>query len=237
MEISKYFNPQGEAVLDEKLYGGNPTGFIDFNRSRYHWSRALYNQMNAQAWFPAEVNTEGESKSFARLSENEQNIYRYTFAQLSYNDSAQSQYLLDFIQLANNRIVKAVLTLQAAQEVLHSDSYAVLLDAAGNSNEVFDLYKHDEALKKKNLKIAEHFARHIEGGNTRKMLLSSMASVNLEGIYFLLGFAYIYTLGDKVPGARKMIQFIARDELQAHLPIFANIFKTLIKKTTSIEAL
>ena len=57
-----------------------------------------------------------------------------------------------------------------------------------------------------------------------------MASVNLEGIYFLLGFSYIYLLGDKVPGARDMIKFIARDELNTHLPLFANIFKTIQKE-------
>jgi ribonucleoside-diphosphate reductase beta chain len=67
------------------------------------------------------------------------------------------------------------------------------------------------------------------------MLLSAMASVNLEGIYFLLGFSYIYLLGDKVPGARDMIKFIARDELNTHMPLFGNIFKTL-RKENSISA-
>ncbi len=62
------------------------------------------------------------------------------------------------------------------------------------------------------------------------MLLSAMASVNLEGIYFLLGFGYIYTLGDKVPGARDMIKFISRDELNTHLPLFASIFRTIQKE-------
>jgi ribonucleoside-diphosphate reductase beta chain len=116
------------------------------------------------------------------------------------------------------------------QEVNHSKSYAVLLDAAGNSDEVFDLYKHDAALNRKNQRIANQFARYIEGNSAEEMLLSAMASVNLEGIYFLLGFSYIYVLGDKVPGARDMIKFIARDEINTHLPLFANIFKTIYKE-------
>jgi ribonucleoside-diphosphate reductase beta chain len=120
------------------------------------------------------------------------------------------------------------------QEVNHSKSYAVLLDACGNSEEVFNLYKYDEALNIKNQKIANQFASYIEGGSVDKMLLSAMASVNLEGIYFLLGFSYIYLLGDKVPGARDMIKFIARDELNTHLPLFGNIFKT-IKKENQIQ--
>ena len=235
MDATHYYNPAGEDILDEKIYGGSPTGFVDFNRSKYRWDSNIYDLMNANTWFPSEVNTSAENKNFAALTDNEQSIYKFTFAQLSFNDSAQEEYLSDFRRLANNRLVKSVLSLQIMQEVNHSKSYAVLLDAAGNSEEVFNLYKYDAALNRKNQRIAEQFARYIDGGSAEKMLLSAMASVNLEGIYFLLGFSYIYLLGDKVPGARDMIKFIARDELNTHMPLFGNIFKT-IKKENQISA-
>ncbi len=234
MRPQKYYNPDGENILDEKIYGGEPSGFVDFNRPRYKWCSNIYDLMNANTWFPSEVNTASEKRYFEELTDNEQNIYKLTFAQLSFNDSAQEEYLSDFRRLANNRIVKATLSLQIMQEVNHSKSYAVLLNAAGNSNEVFELYRHDEALNRKNQKIAEQFARYIDGNSSDEMLLSAMASVNLEGIYFLLGFSYIYVLGDKVPGARDMIKLIARDEINTHLPLFANIFKT-IKKENNIS--
>jgi ribonucleoside-diphosphate reductase beta chain len=230
MQSTHYYNPEGEDILDEKIFGGRPTGFVDFNRSKYQWDSNIYDLMNANTWFPSEVNTATEKKNFANLTANEQAIYKLTFAQLSFNDSAQEEYLSDFRRLATNRLVKATLSLQIMQEVNHSKSYAVLLDACGNSEEVFNLYKYDEALNRKNLRIAEQFARYIDGTSVDEMLLSAMASVNLEGVYFLLGFGYIYTLGDKVPGARDMIQFIARDELNTHLPLFANIFKTIQKE-------
>jgi len=229
---NKYFNPDGDAILDEKLYGSRPTGFVDFNRPKYKWSVNIYDLMNANTWFPSEVNTANEKKAFEALSDNEKEIYKLTFAQLSFNDSAQEEYLSDFRNLATNKLVKSTLTLQMMQEVNHSKSYAVLLDAAGNSTEVFELYKTNDALRRKNERIADQFARYISLGKNSadKMLLSAMASVNLEGIYFLLGFSYIYVLGDKVPGARDMIKFISRDELNTHLPLFANIFKTLQKE-------
>ncbi len=230
MKSTHYYNPNGEDILDEKIFGGSPSGFVDFNRSKYQWDSNIYDLMNANTWFPSEVNTSSEKKNFSLLTQNEQAIYKLTFAQLSFNDSAQEEYLSDFRRLANNRLIKSVLSLQIAQEVNHSKSYAVLLDACGNSEEVFNLYKHDDALNRKNLRIADQFASYIDGTTSDEMLLSAMASVNLEGVYFLLGFSYIYTLGDKVPGARDMIQFIARDELNAHLPLFANIFKTIQKE-------
>ena len=237
MQSEKYFNPNGDAILDEKIFGSHPTGFVDFNRPKYKWSVNIYDLMNANTWFPSEVNTSGEKKAFDMLSDNEKQIYKLTFAQLSFNDAAQEEYLSDFRALATNKLVKSTLTLQMMQEVNHSKSYAVLLDAAGNSNEVFDLYRTNETLKRKNQRIAEQFARYISLGenSAQKMLLSAMASVNLEGIYFLLGFSYIYVLGDKVPGARDMIKFISRDELNTHLPLFANIFKT-IQKENKIKA-
>ncbi len=230
MKSTHYYNPKGEDILDEKIFDGSPSGFVDFNRSKYQWDSNIYDLMNANTWFPSEVNTSSEKKNFSLLTQNEQAIYKLTFAQLSFNDSAQEEYLSDFRRLANNRLIKSVLSLQIAQEVNHSKSYAVLLDACGNSEEVFNLYKHDDALNRKNLRIADQFASYIDGTTADEMLLSAMASVNLEGVYFLLGFSYIYTLGDKVPGARDMIQFIARDELNAHLPLFANIFKTIQKE-------
>jgi len=235
MDVKHYYNPHGEEILDEKIFGGSPSGFVDFNRSKYRWDVNIYDLMNANTWFPSEVNTSAEKKNFDLLTENEQAIYKMTFAQLSFNDSAQEEYLSDFRRLANNRLVKAVLSLQIMQEVNHSKSYAVLLDACGNSEEVFNLYKHDAALNAKNQQVAEQFAKYIDGGSADKMLLSAMASINLEGIYFLLGFSYIYLLGDKVPGARDMIKFIARDELNTHLPLFVNIFKT-IKKENNISS-
>jgi len=239
MNVENYYNPNGDDILDEGIFGAKPSGFVDFNRPRYQWESNIYDLMNANTWFPSEVNTASEKKNFSNLSANEQAIYKLTFAQLSFNDSAQEEYLSDFRRLASNRLVKATISLQIMQEVNHSKSYAVLLDACGNSEEVFNLYKYDEALNRKNSRIAEQFASYISGTSVDEMLLSSMASINLEGIYFLLGFSYIYTLGDKVPGARDMIQFIARDELNTHLPLFANIFKTIQKenkiKTSTID--
>jgi len=240
MDIKKYYNPNGDQILDEKIFGGSPTGFVDFNRSKYRWDTNIYDLMNANTWFPSEVNTSSEKKNFDKLSDNEQSIYKMTFAQLSFNDSAQEEYLSDFRSLTTNRLVKSALTLQMMQEVNHSKSYAVLLDACGNSEEVFNLYKYDDMLNQKNQRVAEQFAKYIDGNSADKMILSAMASVNLEGIYFLLGFSYIYLLGDKVAGARDMIKFIARDELNTHLPLFTNIFKTIQKenkiKTSTIDS-
>ncbi|HHD73132.1 MAG TPA: ribonucleoside-diphosphate reductase, partial [Epsilonproteobacteria bacterium] len=78
MDAKKYYNPHGEDILNEKIYGGSPTGFVDFNRSKYQWDSNIYDLMNANTWFPSEVNTSTEKKNFDQLTDNEQSIYKMT---------------------------------------------------------------------------------------------------------------------------------------------------------------
>jgi len=233
IQTINYFNAQGIDPRDERLYSNEeephfkPTGFVDFNRARHTWATDSYTDMIAAFWTMGEVNTSNEKKNFKQLTENEQGIYKYTFGQLSFNDSLQGFYLIDIMKQANNAVTRSVMIKQAETEVLHSSAYGTLLDACGNSQEVFDLYKEDEMLARKNRRIAELFARHINKTTSVGMLFSSMASVCLEGVFFLTGFAFIYIIGDKVPGARDTIAFIQRDE-NLHLEMFANIVKTLM---------
>lgn len=224
-----YFNPLGVSPLDEALHTDTPdaTGFVDFNRPRYPWVTSAYDTMAANTWFPAEIDTSTEKKSFSLLSDSEKENYTTTFAHLSFLDAAQENYILDFRQMANNSLTKSMLTLQAYQESNHSFSYAHLLDVVGNSSEVFDLYKTDTLLAEKNEAVARQFAQHINGRGAEDMLLSAVASINLEGLFFLTNFSIVHVMGDKMPGSRDMINLISKDELNTHAPIFANIFKTL----------
>jgi ribonucleoside-diphosphate reductase beta chain len=203
---------------------------MDFNRPKYSWADNIYQQMIAMFWTPGEVNTTEDMKAFQALNENEQNVYKKVFAQLSFNDAIQSKYLADFQRMANNNIVRAALIKQAEMEVLHSHSYSVLFDATKVSNQIFDLHRTESELQEKNQAIAEQFSRYIDGSTEKELLHSATASIALEGIYFLTGFGFIFTLGDKVPGARDMLSFIAKDELITHLALFKNIYKTLIKE-------
>jgi len=229
--MNKYFNPKGDDSLDQKIYGSNPIGFTNFNESRYGWAIPIYKGMENNSWFPSEVDTSSARKEYQKMNSTEQFRLKAGFAQLSFNDSIQEDYLLDIRKHTTNKIVKAVLTVQAMQEINHSNSYSTLLDASGNSEEVFSMYRTDQELLEKNTRISEQFARHIEGNTSDKLLLSAMASIVMEGIYFQLGFANIYLFGkEKASSAIDMVEFIARDELDTHLPIFTNIFKTIMRE-------
>ena len=233
MQKKKLWYPEGDNALEETLIGGNPTGMLNFNQSRYSWADKLFKQMLDNTWFPEEVDTSDEKKSYQSLTKKQQRMYDLVFAQLSFNDSLQAENLVDNLNgYITNKVVNALLTRQAFEEVLHSKSYAVLLsDAVEDTSEIFELYRADPKLRDKNTKIAESYSNLIEDGEATKgrLFLAMVANQLLEGVYFLTGFASIYSLSDTMRGSADMIAFIHRDE-ETHLALFQNMIKTFIRE-------
>lgn len=223
-----YFNPKG--IDTGKIVGGNPTGFVDFNDTSLKWANNSWQLMSDLTWFPQEVDCSNEAKSFKLLSDNEQMIYKIVFANLSFLDSSQESHLLDFRQNVTNKVLQSTLTYQAFQESLHSKSYATVLAEIGNATEVFEMYKTEQILMDRNQRVAEMFARHINGSSVEKMVGSAMASVMLEGVLFLTSFSYVFVLGEKMQGSSSMVQMISRDEISVHAPIFKNIFNNIVSQ-------
>ena len=232
MNKKELWNPDGDLPKEESLIGGNPTGMLNFNDSRYQWADKLFMQMLENTWFPEEVDTSAEKKSYKLLTDKEKRGFDLVFAQLSFNDSLQAENLVDNLNgYITNKVVNACLVRQAFEEVIHSKSYAVLLsDAVEDNTEIFNLYRTDEVLKDKNTKIAEAYAQLNNGEvTTNKLFLAMIANQLLEGVYFLSGFAFIYSLSDKMRGSADMIAFIHRDE-ETHLALFQNMIKTFIRE-------
>lgn len=234
MNVSKkvLWNPEGDEALEETLIQGNPTGMLNFNASRYSWADKLFKQMLDNTWFPEEVDTSNEKRAYASLSKEQQRMFDLVFAQLSFNDSLQAENLVDNLNgYITNKIVNALLCRQAYEEVIHSKSYAVLLsDAVEDNSKIFNLYKDDPVLREKNSKIAEAYSKLTEGEVTvAKIFFAMVANQLLEGIYFLSGFASIYSLSDTMRGSADMIAFIHRDE-ETHLALFQNMIKTFIRE-------
>jgi len=231
----KLWNPDGDEAMEETLIGGNPTGMLNFNSSRYSWADKIFKQMLDNTWFPEEVDTSAEKKSYKLLNETQQRMYDLVFSQLSFNDSLQAENLIDNLNgYITNKVVNACLCRQAFEEVIHSKSYAVLLaDAVDDNTVIFNLYKDDPVLREKNSIIAASYSRLVEEEvTTANLFFAMVANQLLEGVYFLAGFASIYMLSDIMRGSADMIAFIHRDE-ETHLALFQNMIKTFIRENPS----
>ena len=235
MPVKNIYNPDTKETLnDRKVFGGNPDGMINFTRMKYQWALNLWDLMEANTWFPKEVQMTGDAKDYKMLSEPEKRMYDLILSRLIFMDSLQVNNIMDNINpYITAPEINACLSRQSYEEANHSKSYAVMVESISeNTDEIYDMWKKDEILKNGNSFIASIYIDLANGGVTNeKILLALFANQILEGIYFYSGFAAIYALGKsgKMLGSSQMIRFIQRDEV-THLLLFQNMINSVRKE-------
>ena len=235
MPVKNIYNPDTKETLnDRKVFGGNPDGMINFTKMKYQWALNLWDMMEANTWFPKEVQMTGDAKDYKMLSEPEKRMYDLILSRLIFMDSLQVNNIMDNINpYITAPEINACLSRQSYEEANHSKSYAVMVESISeNTDEIYDMWKKDEVLKNGNSFIASIYIDLANGGVTNeKILLALFANQILEGIYFYSGFAAIYALGKsgKMLGSSQMIRFIQRDEV-THLLLFQNMINSVRKE-------
>ena len=235
MKSKIIYNPDSnESLNDRRVFGGNPDGMINFTRMKYAWALNLWDTMEANTWFPREVQMTGDAKDYKFLLPAEKRMYDLVLAQLIFMDSLQTNNLMDNINpYITAPEINACLSRQAYEEANHSKSYAVMVESISDDTDlIYDMWKNDKMLSKKNSFIAFIYLELSSGPITdEKILLALFANQILEGIYFYAGFAAMYALGKsgKMLGSTQMIRFIQRDEV-THLLLFQNMINSVRKE-------
>jgi len=231
-EITKktIYNPQSqESLNDRKVFGGNPDGMLNFTKAKYNWALNLWDTMEANTWFPKEVQMTGDAKDYKALTTPEKRMYDLVLSQLIFMDSLQTNNIMDNMNpYITAPEINAILSRQSYEEANHSKSYAVMVESiSDNTDEIYNMWKTDAMLQKKNLFIANSFKALSEELTDESMLLAMFANQILEGIYFYAGFAAMYALGKsgKMLGSSQMIKFIQRDEV-THLLLFQHLINS-----------
>ena len=234
MERKTIYNPDSkESLNDRRIFGGNSDGMINFTKMKYQWALNLWDTMEANTWFPREVQMTGDAKDYKYLTEPEKRMYDLVLSQLIFMDSLQTNNLMDNINpYITAPEINACLSRQSYEEANHSKSYAVMVESiSDNSDQIYDMWKTDLKLKEKNNYIAtvyENLSGHV---TDEKIVLALFANQILEGLYFYAGFAAMYALGKsgKMLGSSQMIRFIQRDEV-THLLLFQNMINSVRKE-------
>lgn len=218
-----------ESFTESLIINGNPSGIINFNRTNFQWALNTYRLMESNQWFPEEVGLAQDKTPYANLTDSERYMYDMVVSQLISNDSIQTNQLMDSInRYITSPVVNACLCLQAYQEANHSRSYAVAVEeVCEDTDKIYEMYKHEPALLRKNNAVANMYTSIYAGENpsAQDLLVAFSANQILEELVFPGGFVALWSLGRKLPGTAKLIQFIERDE-DAHVAIFRNIFGT-----------
>jgi len=228
------YNPESrEKLNDRRIFGGNPDGMINFTRMKYQWALNLWDTMEANTWFPREVQMTGDAKDYKYLSPAEKRMYDLVLSQLIFMDSLQTNNLMDNINpYITVPEINACLSRQSYEEANHSKSYAVMVESISDKTDlIYDMWKNDAKLREKNDYIASVY-KNLAGDITdEKIVLAMFANQILEGIYFYAGFAAMYALGKsgKMLGSSQMIRFIQRDEV-THLLLFQHMINSTRKE-------
>ncbi len=234
IDKKEIYNPDSKENLnDRRTFGGNPDGMINFTRCKYEWALKLWDMMEANTWFPREVQMTGDAKDYKYLTPAEKRMYDLVLSQLIFMDSLQTNNLMDNINpYITAPEINACLSRQSYEEANHSKSYAVMVESiSDNTDQIYDMWKTDTKLREKNNFIAGVYKNLSGDISDEKIVLAMFANQILEGIYFYAGFAAMYALGKsgKMLGSSQMIRFIQRDEV-THLLMFQNLINSTKKE-------
>ncbi|HEY6436782.1 MAG TPA: ribonucleotide-diphosphate reductase subunit beta, partial [Ignavibacteriaceae bacterium] len=125
--------------------------------------------------------------------------------------------------------IGGLFTIQAFQELIHSQSYQYLLQELFPNVEREEIYNHwrnNPLLLKRNKFISGQYEKFIVDKTLHNFKIALAANFALESIYFYNGFQFFYQLAarNKVANVAKMIKYIENDEV-THVNMFSNIIR------------
>ncbi|TEY18122.1 ribonucleotide-diphosphate reductase subunit beta, partial [Campylobacter sp. CH185] len=95
MQRKRIYNPNSNETLgDRKIFDGNPHGILNFTKAKYTWALKLWDLMEANTWFPKEVDTTKDALDYrCNLTVGEKRMYDLVWSQLISMDSFQTNNL------------------------------------------------------------------------------------------------------------------------------------------------
>lgn len=224
------FNPDGDDSFEgQSILNGNPTGIANKDVNRYTWTKDIYRKMVGNFWIPQSVDLTTDKITKKNLTEDEDYAVEATLSFLIYLDNFQVANLPNISQYITNPHIRDVISYQAGQEVVHSESYQYILESLypqSKRDKIYNMWRKNKNLLKRNqsiAKIAQDFLNEQSDYNFKKVLVANLA---LEGIYFYQGFNFFDQLASRkcLIQTDKIIDYIRNDEL-THVGIFVNILK------------
>lgn len=225
LEKSKLFNVNGDDKKEnQQMFGGNPTGILNLNNVKYSWVSGFWTTMLNNHWIPNKISMVNDKTTIKDLTEYEDKAVRDTLGFLIFLDSLQVNNLPNIADYITCSGCKTLLTLQAFQEAVHSQSYQYGLESLYPEhirNEIYDTWRTNELLLERNEFIASQMQGFVDNPTQENLKRVLLANLALEGIYFYQGFNLFDQLASrkKLVQFQKMIDYIRTDE-NSHVALF-----------------
>jgi ribonucleoside-diphosphate reductase beta chain len=228
----KIFDELGDdSQTSRQLINGSATGILNLNSVKYQWAPKLYKIMVNNFWIPEKISLVDDKVTIKELTKDEMEAFKNTLSFLIALDSMQVSNLPNIADYITAPEVGGLFTIQAFQELIHSQSYQYLLQELFPNverEEIYNYWRNNPLLLKRNKFIAGQYQKFTEDKSLTNFKNAIAADFALEGIYFYNGFQFFYQLAarNKVANVAKMIKYIENDEV-THVNMFANIIREI----------
>ena len=228
----KIFDEFGDdSTTARQMINGTATGILNLNSVKYQWAPKLLKIMINNFWVPEKVSLVDDKVTIKELTKDEMEAFKNTLSFLIALDSMQVSNLPNIADYITAPEVGGLFTVQAFQELIHSQSYQYLLQELFPNTEREEIYNHwrnNPLLLKRNKFIAGQYQKFIDHKTLENFKTAVAANFALESIYFYNGFQFFYQLAarNKVANVAKMIKYIENDEV-THVNMFANIIREI----------
>lgn len=210
---------------------GETSGVLDWNSVPAQFY-TFYKKLLSNHWTADEVSMSNDIADWKLLSPEEKEAYKRIIGSLNVLDSVQTRYIMDVSRFIPNPAVNHVFSVIGKDETVHTESYSYTfasLFSLKEQREVFESAKTDPDMVKRYEKVFELYEDFHQNPTTEKFVMTLVANMALEGIYFFSGFTFFYLLArqQKMLGTAKMISFIHRDETQ-HAYVIAHTLRSIL---------
>jgi ribonucleoside-diphosphate reductase beta chain len=236
----KIFDELGnDSTVSRSIINGNTTGILNLNSVKYQWASKLYKIMVNNFWIPEKISLVDDKVTIKELTKDELEAFKNTLSFLIALDSMQVSNLPNIAGYITAPEVSGLFTIQAFQELIHSQSYQYLLQELfpnTEREEIYNYWRNNPLLLKRNRFIASQYQQFNEEKTLTNFKHAIAADYALEGIYFYNGFQFFYQLAarNKVANVAKMIKYIENDEV-THVNMFANIIREVFDLTNEAD--
>jgi ribonucleoside-diphosphate reductase beta chain len=236
----KIFDELGDdSPTSRNIINGSATGILNLNSVRYQWASKMYKIMVGNFWIPEKISLVDDKVTIRELTKDEMEAFKNTLSFLIALDSMQVSNLPNIADYITAPEVSGLFTIQAFQELIHSQSYQYLLQELFPNIEREDIYNHwrnNPMLLKRNKFIAGQYQKFIDDKTLPNFKIALAANFALESIYFYNGFQFFYQLAarNKVANVAKMIKYIENDEV-THVNVFVNIIREVFDLNDPVD--
>ena len=231
---------------ENKIFFGQKSKYIRIDKVSHEIAKTLKENSEGNTWFTKEIDMTQDKTRFDDLPEDAKRAFKLNIAYQTLMDSGVTSGISEvLLKCVSTPIWDILYRRIMIEETIHSESYSYGLNVVFGykASEILDLVYDDKVVQarmdvEKELFKTMHDLESLDDipyndknkmRELKKALLRLLIGVFcLEGIKFPFSFLVTFIINNRynfaIPGFNRIIQLIAHDELNTHVPTTRHLF-------------